>query len=59
MAVELAREGVPLPILQRQLGHRNMSTTSIYLSGIGTDEVIATVAARPAPMMTASAGLEL
>jgi site-specific recombinase XerD len=58
-AVELAREGVPLPILQRQLGHRNMATTSIYLSGIGTDEVIATVAARPAPMMTASAGLEL
>jgi site-specific recombinase XerD len=59
MAVELAREGVPLPILQRQLGHRNMSTTSIYLSGIGTDEVIARVAGRPAPMMTASAGLEL
>jgi site-specific recombinase XerD len=59
LAVELAREGVPLPILQRQLGHRNVATTSIYLSGIGTDEVIATVAARPAPMMTASAGLEL
>ena len=59
LAVELAREGVPLPILQRQLGHRNMATTSIYLSGIGTDEVIATMAARPAPMMTASAGLEL
>jgi site-specific recombinase XerD len=59
LAVELAREGVPLPILQRQLGHRNMATTSIYLSGIGTDEVIARVAGRPAPMMTASAGLEL
>jgi Site-specific recombinase XerD len=59
LAVELAREGVPLPILQRQLGHRNMATTSTYLSGIGTDEVIARVAGRPAPMMTASAGLEL
>ena len=59
MAVELAREGVPLPILQRQLGHRNMATTSIYLSGIGIDEVIGRVAARPAPMMSASAGLEL
>jgi site-specific recombinase XerD len=58
-AVELAREGVPLPILQRQLGHRNMATTSIYLSGIGAEEVIATVASRPAPMMSASAGLEL
>jgi site-specific recombinase XerD len=59
MAVELAREGVPLPILQRQLGHRTMATTSIYLSGIGIDEVIGRVAARPAPMMSASAGLEL
>ena len=58
-AVELAREGVPLPILQRQLGHRNMATTSTYLSGIGTAEVIATVASRPAPMMSATAGLEL
>jgi site-specific recombinase XerD len=58
-AVELAREGVPLPILQRQLGHRNMATTSIYLSGIGAEEVIAAVASRPAPMMSASAGLEL
>jgi hypothetical protein len=59
MAVELAREGVPLPILQRQLGHRNMATTSIYLSGIGIDEVIGRVAAKPAPMISASAGLEL
>jgi hypothetical protein len=50
---------VPLPILQRQLGHRNMATTSLYLSGIGVAEVIATVASRPAPMMSASAGLEL
>jgi hypothetical protein len=50
---------VPLPILQRQLGHRNMATTSLYLSGIGVEEVIATVASRPAPMMSASAGLEL
>jgi site-specific recombinase XerD len=58
-AVELAREGVPLPILQRQLGHRNMATTSLYLSGIGVEEVIATVASRPAPMMSATAGLEL
>ena len=58
-AVELAREGVPLPILQRQLGHRNMATTSTYLTGIGAAEVIATVAARPAPMMSATAGLQL
>ena len=37
----------------------NMATTSTYLSGIGTAEVIATVASRPAPMMSATAGLEL
>jgi hypothetical protein len=29
------------------------------LSGIGAEEVIAAVASRPAPMMSASAGLEL
>jgi integrase len=45
-AVELARESVPLPILQRQLEHRNMVTTRTYLSGIATAEVIATVASR-------------
>jgi len=32
-AVELAREGVPLNIIQRQLGHANLGTTSIYLQG--------------------------
>ena len=30
-AVELAREGVPLPVIQRQLGHSYVSTTSVYL----------------------------
>jgi len=33
-ALELAREGVPLNIIQRQLGHPNLGTTSIYLRGI-------------------------
>jgi site-specific recombinase XerD len=28
-ALELAREGVPLNIIQRQLGHANLGTTSI------------------------------
>jgi site-specific recombinase XerC len=32
-ALELAREGVPLNIIQRQLGHLNLGTTSIYLHG--------------------------
>ena len=58
-AVELAREGVPLNVIQRQLGHANLGTTSIYLQGIDTDEIIATVHARHAPMMSATAGLQL
>jgi integrase len=32
-ALELAREGVALNIIQRQLGHANLGTTSIYLTG--------------------------
>jgi len=30
-AVEMAREGVPLIVIQRQLGHTNLGITSIYL----------------------------
>jgi integrase len=33
-ALELAREGVQLNIIQRQLGHTNLGTTSIYLRGV-------------------------
>ncbi len=58
-AVELAREGVPLNIIQRQLGHVNLGTTSIYLQGIDTEEIILAVNSRRAPMMPASAGLAL
>ncbi|MBW8060751.1 MAG: site-specific integrase [Solirubrobacterales bacterium] len=58
-ALELVREGVPLNIIQRQLGHANLGTTSIYLQGIDTEEIIAAVHARRAPMMPASAGLRL
>jgi site-specific recombinase XerD len=58
-AVELAREGVPLNVIQRQLGHASLGTTSIYLQGIDTEEIIATGHARRAPMMSATAGLQL
>ena len=58
-ALELAREGVPLNIIQRQLGHANLGTTSIYLQGIDPEEIIAAVRMRRAPMMSASAGLRL
>jgi site-specific recombinase XerD len=57
-AVELAREGVPLNVIQRQLGHVNLARTSIYLQGIDTEEIIAPVNSRRAPMMPASAGLQ-
>lgn len=58
-ALELAREGVPLNIIQRQLGHANLGTTSIYLQGIDTEEIIAAVHTRRAPVMSATAGLRL
>jgi integrase/recombinase XerD len=58
-ALELTREGVPLNIIQRQLGHANLGTTSIYLQGIDPEEIIATVHMRRAPMISASAGLRL
>src|SRR5215210_3501933 len=42
-AVEMAREGVPLIVIQRQLGHSNLGITSIYLQGIDSGEIIETV----------------
>ena len=55
-AVELLREGIPLPLIQRQLGYSHLSTTGAYLKGISSEEIISTVHARRAPMMHASAG---
>jgi site-specific recombinase XerD len=56
-AVEMAREGVPLNVIQRQLGQANLGITSVYLQGIDNSEIIETVSARAAPMLPASAGL--
>ena len=53
----MAREGVPLNVIQRQLGHVNLGVTSIYPQGIDHAEIIDTVHARHAPMIPASAGL--
>ena len=50
-AVEMAREGVPLIVIQRQLGHSNLGITSVYLQGIDNAEIIDTVHARRAPMI--------
>ena len=56
-AVELAREGVPLNVIQRQLGHANLGVTSVYLQGIDSAEVIEAVNSRRAPMIPAAAAL--
>ena len=58
-AVELAREGVPVNIIQRQLGHTDLGTTSTYLQGIDPSEIIDAIHARRQPTISASAGLNL
>ena len=58
-AIELLHEGIPLPLIQRQLGHAYLSTTGTYLEGISSEEIIGAVHSRKAPMMHASTGLEL
>jgi integrase len=55
----MAREGVPLNVIQRQLGHTDLGVTSVYLRGIDNAEIIDTIHARKPPMMPASAGLRL
>ena len=56
-AVEMAREGVPLNVIQRQLGHANLGVTSVYLQGIDTAEIVDTVRAHRGPVMPATAAL--
>jgi site-specific recombinase XerD len=58
-AVEMAREGVPLNVIQRQLGHADLGVTSVYLQGIESTEVITAVHGRKSPTMPASAGLAM
>jgi site-specific recombinase XerD len=58
-AVEMAREGVPLNVIQRQLGHADLGITSVYLQGIDNAEVISAIHGRRAPTMPASAGLRM
>ena len=53
------REGVPLIVIQCQLGHSNLGITSVYPQGIDNAEIIETVHARRAPMIPVSASLRL
>jgi site-specific recombinase XerD len=56
-AIEMAHEGIRLPIIQRQLGHAHLGITSIYHQGIDTREIVETVHHRRPPVISASAGL--
>jgi len=52
-ALGMSREGVPLLVIQRQLGHADLAITSVYLRGIDNTEIVHTVHERPAPMAPA------
>jgi integrase len=56
-AVEMAHEGVPLVVIQRQLGHADLGITSVYLQGIDSSEIIDNVHRRPSPVISATAGI--
>ena len=45
-AYELMMEGIPMPIIQRQLGHASLATTDTYLAHIAPRQVIETMAKR-------------
>jgi site-specific recombinase XerD len=45
-AYELMMEGIPMPIIQRQLGHASLATTDTYLSHIAPKLVIETMGQR-------------
>ena len=40
MAFELMMEGVPVPVIQRQLGHASPATTDRYLSHLAPKDVV-------------------
>jgi hypothetical protein len=54
---EMARERVPLIVIQRQLGHTNLGITSISLQGIDSAEIIDTVHARRPPVVPVNRSL--
>lgn len=46
MACDSAREGIPVPIISRQLGHSSIATTTTYLQGLFPAEVVDAYRAR-------------
>lgn len=59
MPLRWRARGVPLNVIQRQLGHANLGVTSIYLQGIDSEEIIDTVHSRRAPTIPATTWLSL
>ena len=45
-AAELAQEGIPVNVIQQQLGHANLAVTSIYLAHIAPQQLIDTMKER-------------
>ncbi len=45
-AVELARERVPMPHIQRLLGHSSLAVTSVYLASLSPEEALDAVRGR-------------
>ena len=46
MAYELMMEGIPLKIIQKQLGHSSLATTDLYLDHIAPADVIKAIGER-------------
>jgi site-specific recombinase XerD len=53
-AVEMSREGIPLLVIERQLGHADLAVTSTYLRGIDNTEIIHAVYEHSVPLIPAS-----
>ena len=49
---QVAAEGVPLNVLQRQLGHVSISVTSVYLDHISAGDVIEASRQRSIPSLS-------
>jgi len=45
-AADLVREGVPVNLIQRQLGHASLAVTSAYLGHIAPEQVVAVIRER-------------
>jgi site-specific recombinase XerD len=45
-AADLMREGVPVNVIQKQLGHANLSVTTAYLDHIAPEQVVAVIRER-------------